>query len=84
MKLFVRIESLNIGGKTYNVSTDFVFDNLDVNIMHIITEVLLFINLVDGPTFSVKLIKTIKPMVITLHFCICCDFQLLLYLSSTL
>ena len=51
--------------------------------MHIITEVLLFINLLDGPTFLVKLIKTTKPMVITLHFCIRCNFQLLLCLSST-
>ena len=53
--------------------------------MHIITEVLLLINLLDGLTFSVKLIKTSKPMVAKpLHFCIYWDFQLLLlYLSRT-
>ena len=49
--------------------------------MHIITEIVVFINLLDGLTFSVKLVK---PMVTkALHFCIRWYFQLVLYLSST-
>ena len=51
--------------------------------MHIITEIVVFINLLDGPTFSVKLIKAAKPMVTKpLHICIRSDFQRVLYLSS--
>ena len=39
--------------------------------MHIIIEILLFINLLDGPIFSVKLVNTTKRMVTKpLHFCI--------------
>ena len=52
--------------------------------MYIITEILVFINLLDGSTFALKLVKSTKPMVTKpLHFCIHWDFQLLLYLSTT-
>ena len=53
--------------------------------MHVITEVLVVINLLDGPTFSVKLVKTTKPMVTkSLHFCFHWDFQLVLYLNFSI
>ena len=43
--------------------------------MYIITEILVFINLLDGLTFGLKLVKSTKPMVTKpLHFCIYWDF----------
>ena len=49
-----------------------------------ITEILVFINLLDGLNFAVKLIKTTKAMLTKpLNFCIHWDFQLVLYLNST-
>ena len=46
--------------------------------MHIITEILLFFNLLDWHTSSVKLVRTTKPMETNpLDFCIHWDFPLL-------
>ena len=46
------------------------------------TDIVVSINFLDETTFSVKLVKTTKPMLTKLlHFCIFWDFQLV-YISA--